>query len=281
MTSNVGEIVLLVFGLAFQDDDGFSVFPLSPLQILWINMITSGPPAFGLGLEKAVFNVMQRPPHDTRKGVFSWQIIADMIVYGLIMGTVCLLTFVIVVFGVGDGNLGHDCNRQYSENCNLVFRARAAVFAELTWLILISAWEIKSIRRSMFRLDPCSTSRFPLFKDLYANKFLFYAVVIGAVIVFPCIYIPGFNDKVFKQKPITWEWALSVGGLIVFVAGMELWKLVKRTTGWFAADEADPNPRKGGLLDLKQGFFSFARTLSRTTSMGRAATRESNGDNQV
>jgi P-type Na+/K+ transporter len=272
----VGEVVLLVLGLAFQDNDGYSVFPLSPLQILWINMITSGPPAFGLGLEKAVYNIMSRPPHDTKRGVFSWQIITDMIVYGLLMGVLCLCTFVIIVFGVGNGNLGHECNRTYSPDCDLVFRARAAVFAELTWLILISAWEIKSIRRSMFRLDPHSTSRFPLFKDLYNNKFLFYAVAIGAVIVFPCVYIPGFNDKVFKQKPITWEWALSIGAVVVFVAGMELWKFTKRSMGWFAKDEEDPNPKKGGLLDLKQGFFSFARTLSRTTSFGKATTRESN-----
>ena len=48
-------------------------------------------------------------------------------------------------------------------------------------MILISAWEIKSIRRSMFRLDPHSTSKFPLFKDLYENKFLFYAVAIGSL----------------------------------------------------------------------------------------------------
>lgn len=244
-------------------------------------MLTSGPPAFGLGLEKAVYNIMQRPPHDTKRGVFSWQIITDMIVYGLLMGTLCLLTFVIVVFGVGDGDLGHECNRTYSPDCDLVFRARSAVFAELTWLILISAWEIKSIRRSMFRLDPHSTSRFPLFKDLYENKFLFYAVALGSLIVFPCVYIPGFNTQVFKQKPITWEWALSIGAVVVFVAGMEAWKFTKRKCGWFEADERDPNPRGRGFggLDLKQGFFTIARSLSRTTSFGKAATRESSASN--
>jgi magnesium-transporting ATPase (P-type) len=242
--------------------------------------LTSGPPAFGLGLEKAVYNIMQRPPHDTKKGVFSWQIIADMVVYGMIMGILTLVTFVIVIYGVGDGNLGHDCNRTYSADCDLVFRARAVVFAELTWLIMVSAWEIKSIRRSLFRLDPRSTSRFPLFKDLYDNKFLFYAVVIGALIVFPCVYIPGFNTTVFKQKPITWEWALAVGAVGLFVAGMEAWKFCKRRFGWFADDERDPN--SGGAssregLDLRQGFFSFARTLSKSTSFGKARGRESDG----
>ncbi|KFY31242.1 hypothetical protein V493_01275, partial [Pseudogymnoascus sp. VKM F-4281 (FW-2241)] len=106
--------------------------------------------------------------------------------------------------------------------------ARAAVFAEFTWLNLISTWEFKSIRRSMFRLDPSSESRFPFFKDVYENKFLFWAVVIGAVSVFPAVYIPGLNTKVFKHKGIGWEWALSFGAVFVFVIGVEAWKWVKR-----------------------------------------------------
>jgi Na+-exporting ATPase len=49
LASNMGEVMLLVCGLGFQDSLGFSVFPLSPLSILWINMLTSSFPAFGLG----------------------------------------------------------------------------------------------------------------------------------------------------------------------------------------------------------------------------------------
>lgn len=44
LTSNVGEVILLIAGLGFQDRSGFSVFPLSPLQILWINMVNMLPP---------------------------------------------------------------------------------------------------------------------------------------------------------------------------------------------------------------------------------------------
>ncbi|KAK7525594.1 P-type Na+-ATPase [Phyllosticta citriasiana] len=276
LTTNVGEVILLVCGLGFQDRNNFSVFPLSPLSILWINMVTSGFPAFGLGREKATYNIMRRPPHDNRKGVFTWEIIADMLVYGLIMGVLTLFTFVIVVYGVGDGQLGVDCNRENSDLCDLVFRARAAVFAELTWLILVFAWEIKGLRRSLFRLDPRSESSFPLFHDLWENQFLFWAVVIGSVIVFPCIYIPGFNTTVFKHKEITWEWGLAFGAVIIFLAGVELWKLAKRTFGWFASglDESENDARKKhGPLSLRQGFFSFSRTnsLAKESSAGRGS----------
>ena len=264
LTFNVGEVVLLIVGLGFSDKNGFSVFPLSPLQILWINMLTSSFPAFGLGREKASSEIMGRPLHDNKKGIFTWQIIVDMIVYGMIMGVCTLLTFVIIVYGPGDGRLGQDCNRTYSESYDVVFRARASVFAELTWLILVSAWEFKSLRRSMFSLDPVTAegSMFPFFKDIYANGFLFWSVVIGALSVFPAVYIPGLNTAVFKHKGISWEWALSVGAVAVFVLGVEAWKAIKRRFGLL--DDTKVKESEDDKLGLKQGILSFTRSFSRS-----------------
>ncbi|KAE8441753.1 hypothetical protein EG329_004497 [Mollisiaceae sp. DMI_Dod_QoI] len=283
LASNVGEVILLIAGLGFQDRTNQSVFPLSPLQILWINMLTSSFPAFGLGREKASSDIMRRPPHSIKYGVFTPQIMVDMLVYGILMGTCTLLTFVIIIYGVYDGRLGHDCNRSYNTNnyedsCKPVFRARAAVFAELTWLILISAWEFKSIRRSMFRLEPESESRFPFFKDVFENKFLFWAVVIGALSVFPAVYIPGLNTRVFKHVGISWEWALSAGAVFVFVLGIEAWKACKRHWRLFetAGDEVARGERG---LGLKQGFFTMAK--SRTNSLKSLSRRGSGSEKGV
>ncbi|KAH8687444.1 hypothetical protein BGZ60DRAFT_425344 [Tricladium varicosporioides] len=281
LTSNVGEVILLIAGLGFQDQTGFSVFPLSPLQILWINMLTSSFPAFGLGREKANSDIMKRPPHNIKYGVFTPQILVDMTVYGILMGTCTLMTFVIVVYGVNEGQLGLDCNRMYGEFCEPVFRARAAVFAELTWMILLSAWEFKNIRRSVFRLDPASESRFPFFKDIWENQFLFWAVVIGALSVFPAVYIPGLNTKVFKHTDISWEWGLSFGFTIVFVFGVEVWKWVKRTWQLFEVGEADRDEaeRKSRKLGLRQGFFTMAKSRpSSIRSLSRRGTERSMDD---
>lgn len=256
LTSNVGEVILLIVGLAFKDGSGLSVFPISPLAIIWINMLTSSGPAFGLGREKASVDIMRKPPQ--AKGIFTWQVIVDMVVYGTLMGSCCLATFVIIVYGRYNGDLGVDCNRIYSELCVPVFKARAAVFAELTWLILASAWEFKHLRRSMFALHPEQAGFVQFFKDIYGNRFLFWAVTIGAMSVFLPVYIPGLNTDVFKQTSISWEWGLVIGFSLLFVAGMETWKAVKRAYG---------------ILDdhkVVQGAFSQGnvdgRTLSRALS---------------
>jgi magnesium-transporting ATPase (P-type) len=269
LTSNVGEVILLICGLGFQDQSGYSVFPLSPLQILWINMLTSSFPAFGLGKEKAGADIMERPPHDNRKGVFTWELITDMLVYGTIQGTCCLMTFVFIVYGPGRDGLGVDCNHHYSDSCDVVFRARAAVFAELTWLILISAWEFKSMRRSMFRINPHDTRSFPFFADIWENQFLFWSVVIGAVSVFPAVYIPGLNTNVFKHKSISWEWAPAIVCVFVFVSGMEAWKYIKRAMGWFKQEETEgmkARTHQRSALGLRQGFFTMARSFTKSRS---------------
>lgn len=282
LTSNVGEVILLIAGLGFQDINGHSVFPLAPLQILWINMITSSFPAFGLGREKAATDIMRRPPHKIKYGVFTPQIMVDMLVYGLIMGTITLMTFVIVIYGVYEGRLGTDCNTAYQtdtyeSSCEPVFRARACVFAQLTWLILISAWEFKNVRRSMFRLNADSQGSFPFFKDVYENKFLFWSVIIGALSVFPAVYIPYINTRVFKMVGITWEWGLSFGAIFVFVLGIEAWKWLKRTNSWFEVGN-EQDEKKRGRLGLRQGFFSMSK--SRTSLSRRGTNKSENSDFQ-
>lgn len=48
VSANVSELVPLLIGLAFKDDYGNLVFPMSPIQILFNNILTSSPPAMSL-----------------------------------------------------------------------------------------------------------------------------------------------------------------------------------------------------------------------------------------
>lgn len=258
LTSNVGEVITLVVGLAFQDASGFSVFPISPLAIIWINMLTSSFPAFGLGREQASPDVMRKPPQ--AKGIFTRQVVVDMAVYGTLMGACCLATFVIVIYGANGGNLGMDCNRAFSESCIPVFKARAAVFALLTWLILISAWEFKHLRRSMFALTPGQGGPVQFCRDIYANRFLFWAVFIGMMSVFITVNVPRLNTDFFKHTVITWEWGLVVGFTVLFIAGVETWKTVKRVYGILDDHKVVQGAFSQGNVEGRG--MSFSRTLS-------------------
>jgi Na+-exporting ATPase len=229
LISNIAQVVLLLIGLAFQDRNGVSAFPLSPLEILFANLITSSFLAIGLGLESASSDVMTRPPHSLRAGVFTKELIIDKFIYGTCMGSLCLISFVIVVYAHGDGDLGADCNHSYNDTCSLPFRARATAYSILTVLLSIMAWEAKHLTRSLFNMYPEEdSSTFSIFNTLLKNRFLFWAVCAGLCTPFPIVYIPVINRVVFRHAPLSWEWGLVFGSVVCFVALVESWKAVKR-----------------------------------------------------
>ncbi|EFE30830.1 uncharacterized protein ARB_02320 [Trichophyton benhamiae CBS 112371] len=228
LSQNFAQAIVLLLGLVFKDADNLSVFPLSPVEIIWLVMITSGLPDMGLGFEQATMDIMQRPPH--RRGIFTWEVMLDMVVYGTWVAALCLGAFTLVIYGFGDGYLGTNCNKVY-DGCELVFRARATTFACLTWFVLFLAWEMVDMRRSFFNMRPSSSSSgiTPQWcRDIWQNQFLFWANISGFVIVVPLLYIPVINRKVFRHTGITWEWGIVLVGTVLFFAGAETWKLAKR-----------------------------------------------------
>lgn len=228
LAQNIAQACVLLIGLAFKDSYGISVFPLSPVEILWIIMVTSAWPDMGLGFERAQSDIMVRPPISLKKGIFTYEVLMDMVVYGLWTAALCLGAFSLVLDGFNDGYIGTGCNASY-DDCDLVFRARGTAFACLTWFSLFLAWEMLHMRRSFFRMQPKSRRYLTQWMmDVWRNKFLFWSVVAGFVTMFPLLYIPVINHDVFLHEGISWEWGVVFIAAGLHFAGIETWKWGKR-----------------------------------------------------
>ncbi|GAB0137450.1 hypothetical protein EsDP_00005714 [Epichloe bromicola] len=231
LTSNLAQVILLLIGLAFQDTEQVPVFPLSPLEILWANLVTSSPLALGLGLEEAQPDILQRPPRSLRSGVFTVDLVRDQLIYGTFMGSLCLAAFMLVAYstsGQGFHDLPHGCNDGVGDMCALVFRARATTFATLSFLLMVTAWEVKHFHRSLFAMDKRWTGPFSVVKTMYHNVFLFWSVAAGFLATIMVIYLPHINEQVFKHSAPTWEWGVVAGCVVTYVGLVELWKAIKR-----------------------------------------------------
>ncbi|PFH63176.1 hypothetical protein XA68_17285 [Ophiocordyceps unilateralis] len=224
LTSNLAQVILLLIGLAFKDGKGSCVFPLSPLEILWANLVMSSPLAVGLGLEKAQPDILQRPPRSLHRGVFTLDLVRDQLVYGILMGGLSLAAFMLVAFAgppmPGYQPLPRGCNESKAEMCDVVFRARGATFATLSLLLLVTALEVRSSHRSVLDSGP-----------VWRNQVLVWAIVAGFAMTFPILYIRPINTNVFRHKGLTWEWGVVLGSVATFVAAVEVWKAGKRRFG--------------------------------------------------
>eukprot|EP01122_Echinamoeba_exundans_P003046 TRINITY_DN1313_c0_g1_i2.p1 TRINITY_DN1313_c0_g1~~TRINITY_DN1313_c0_g1_i2.p1 ORF type:complete len:853 (+),score=229.15 TRINITY_DN1313_c0_g1_i2:769-3327(+) len=218
MAGNVAEVIALIIGLAFKDGNNRSVYLMSPLQILWLNMVTSSPPALGLGIEPLSKKEMKKPPQVA--GLWTWEVLLDLFVYGSSMGALTLGAFTLVLFRFGDGNVGVGCNKHTDDAqilaCNTVFRARATAFLFLSLALLLLSIECKHPRRAIWRINWGN------------NKRLLLIVVIGAAVTIATAYIPVINTNVFVQTGISWEWGIIAIGLVIFLIVVEILKAFKR-----------------------------------------------------
>ncbi|KAG0199940.1 Na+ ATPase [Mortierella sp. NVP41] len=222
MSGNIATILVLVVALAVKDKQQDSVFPLSAAAILFMNLCYSSPPAIGLGLEPASGTNMKEPPRTSKQGLFSFEVLMDMFVYGIVMAILSFVPFILVLFVFENGQLGYKCNAGYSEVCDGVFRARATCYSTLTFLILSHAINCRDIRESGWQWSRLKT--------VHQNKTLWLSIVIGAMILFPVIYVPGLNKNVFKHLGISYEWGLVFASLFIYTAFVETYKFVKRRT---------------------------------------------------
>lgn len=258
LAENIAQALYLMIGLAFIDASGYSVFPLSPVEVLWILVVTSCFPAMGLGQEAASDDILEQPPSNR---IFTKELITDMIVYGFMMAVVCLVGFVIIVFGKGDGELGVNCNNpSNNHNCGLIFLGRSATFANMTWCCLILAWECVHPTRSLFQSPHEDTT---WYGHLWGNQFLFWSVIGGFISVFPVVYIPVINTKVFLHGPIDYEWGIAFGFSLLYLLGCESWKWGKRVyyRKWHKSAR---NPEYE--LERKDPFTKYA-SFSRSNTM--------------
>jgi len=221
LSGNVSEVVSMVVGLAIRDSQGSFIFPMSPIQILYLNLLTSSPVAMALGVELAGKEIMKQYPRN--HGVFHFELILDTFFYGLVLGVIALVSYILHVILVSQEEFTNftSCNSEISDECYPIFVARGTAFYFLSLALLVHGFVCRHTRRSLLKNK----------MTWDGSKWLVFAVLLATVLIVPTAYIPFLNTNVFKQAPIDgFGWLFTVVGIIIFLIITEIYKFVKRHT---------------------------------------------------
>jgi Ca2+-transporting ATPase len=93
---NLAEVLLLLIAALA----GLPV-PLTPLQLLWLNIVTDTFPALSLALEPAEPDIMRRPPRDPDAAIMSRRFVRSIFTYAALITAVTLGAF---LYALGSGD---------------------------------------------------------------------------------------------------------------------------------------------------------------------------------
>ena len=200
LSSNIGEVLTMFFGVVLARQLGLHasagdalVLPLLATQILWINLVTDGPPALALGLDPADEGIMEQPPRPVGEGVLTRRMWRGIVVVGVIMavGTLFVLDASLPGgFVDGHGELAY---------------AQTMAFTTLVLFQIFNVVNARSDEQSAF-------------VHLFTNAWLWAAIGGSVALQTLVIYVP-FLQRAFGTTPLSvGDWVFSVA-----VASSVLW----------------------------------------------------------
>ena len=198
LSSNAGELMTMFAGVMLAGALGLTsaepglFLPLLAAQLLWINLVTDGPPALALGVDPKDPDVMQREPRQRGAGVLTtadWWRLAGI---GAVMmvGTLAVLDAYypggfFTLYATGDGPNAADETR-----------ARTMAFTTLMMFQLFNVFNCRSTWRSAF-------------SGFFENKWLIGAVALSLVTHVLVIYVPVLQTAFHTAALSAFDWAVA------------------------------------------------------------------------
>ncbi|MBR3266229.1 MAG: calcium-translocating P-type ATPase, PMCA-type [Erysipelotrichaceae bacterium] len=207
LSTNLSEVVIMFVSSLLN----FTL--LTPVHLLWINMVTDSLPGLALGMEKAEGDVMKRKPRNSSDGIFSNGAGVDMVWQGIYISIIELASYFIGLYmerGTIHGFFGGE----------LCVNAVAMAFLTVNFAEICCAINLRSQTKSIFSVE--------MIKNF--NWWLFGAVIITVLITLAAIYMPGLNT-VFGIVPGTFEFEelmICVALALSTFPAFEIGKLIRR-----------------------------------------------------
>jgi magnesium-transporting ATPase (P-type) len=171
------------------------VLPLTPAQVLWINMATVSTLGLALAFEPPEMDVMHRPPRDPRKALLSW----------FFVWRVCMVS--VLMMGATLGLFLWELERGASLEKARTMAVSAVVVAEMFYLL-----NSRHILQTVISRE-----------GLFGNPYVLIAIGACALLQVAYTLAPPLQ-AIFGATPLSaWEWsrAILAGAFVFTVAELE------------------------------------------------------------
>ncbi len=173
--------------------------PITPAQILWVNMVTAVTLALSISFEPMEKNVMKRTPRKAGQPILGKQIVWRIIFVSFLIGAFTLQIFNYMI----DAGLEEVGARTVAVNT--------------------------LVCSQLFYLFNCRRMKGPaISKDFFKNKYVFYAAILLTLLQLFFVYTP-FMNRFFETEPLAFQYWIypGIAAFLVFLI-VEIEKYITR-----------------------------------------------------
>lgn len=178
LSCNIGEVIVIAVAMIIDlilifSNSGFNFpTPLSPIMLLWLNLVTDSLPALALGMEPGEEGIMAVPPRDPGEAIIDKADMSRIVVQAIAIGVATLGAFAIGYFYFGQGLQGAE----------KLAEGRTMAFSTLILAELLRAMAARSETHTMGQIG------------WFTNKSMNIAIVVGVALLLIVLYIPFLRD---------------------------------------------------------------------------------------
>lgn len=177
LSCNIAEVLIVFLSILFGLPS-----PLTPIQLLWLNLVTDAFPALALGVEPAEADIMERPPRDPSESILSGETGKNVILQSIAITISVLAAYIIGLNYIFPNNIEG---------------AHTMVFATLITSELLRAFSVRSEKYTLKELG------------WFSNKNLLKANLLSFALLLLVMYVPPLRI-LFELQFISWEWLIII-----------------------------------------------------------------------
>ena len=200
LASNMSEVL----GVFCSTLLGFTL--LNPVHLLFINLITDCFPALALGMEKAEPDTMQRPPRDSKDGIFAGGLAVDIGYQGILITMITIASYI----------LGHCFEVGHFEMPSGVSpHGMTMAFLTMSMCEIFHSFNLRSQRKSVF--------------SLHSHNKILWLAMLGSLLLTTLVLEVPFLAQAFGFTPVgLTEYLLAIALAFLVIPIVELVKLIQR-----------------------------------------------------
>ena len=207
LASNMSE-VLGVFCASLM---GFIL--LNPVHLLFINLVTDCFPALALGLEKAEPDTMNRPPRDSKDGIFAGGLGFDVIYQGILVTVITIAAYLI-----GSSIEFAEHGAQWFAHLNSVGESghgMTMAFLAMSMCEIFHSFNMRSQRKSVFSLK--------------SQNMVLWGAMLGSLLLTTLVIEVPFLANAFGVTSIGWtEYGIAMALAVMVIPIVEIIKFFQR-----------------------------------------------------